>query len=89
MECQIYFLLRLCKNMAEKNSIDDARLGKRLNPFIKMFEYGLLQDVGKVTAEIAKRYLIPNKLLVFHNEVQGVFFVDWLILNFWNNISNN
>lgn len=26
----------------------------RLNNFIKMFEYGLLQDAGKVTAEIAK-----------------------------------
>ncbi len=27
---------------------------KRLNGFIQMFEYGLLQDAGKVTAEIAK-----------------------------------
>lgn len=27
---------------------------KRLNSFIEMFEYGLLQDAGKVTAEIAK-----------------------------------
>ena len=27
---------------------------KRLNSFIEMFRYGLLQDVGKVTAEIAK-----------------------------------
>ncbi|MBR4824372.1 MAG: virulence RhuM family protein [Spirochaetaceae bacterium] len=27
---------------------------KRLNGFIEMFEYGLLQDAGKVTAEIAK-----------------------------------
>ncbi len=27
---------------------------KRLNKFIEMFEYGLLQDAGKVTAEIAK-----------------------------------
>lgn len=26
----------------------------RLNGFIKMFEYGLLKDAGKVTAEIAK-----------------------------------
>ena len=27
---------------------------KRLNSFIKMFDYGILQDAGKVTAEIAK-----------------------------------
>ena len=27
---------------------------KRLNSFIEMFEYGLLQDAGRVTAEIAK-----------------------------------
>lgn len=27
---------------------------KRLNSFIEMFEYGILQDAGKVTAEIAK-----------------------------------
>jgi hypothetical protein len=26
----------------------------RLNSFIEMFEYGLLKDAGKVTAEIAK-----------------------------------
>ncbi len=29
---------------------------KRLNGFIEMFEYGLLKDAGKVTAEIAKLY---------------------------------
>nr|WP_318718897.1 RhuM family protein [uncultured Treponema sp.] len=27
---------------------------KRLNSFIEIFEYGLLQNAGKVTAEIAK-----------------------------------
>ncbi len=27
---------------------------KRLNSFIEMFDYGILQDSGKVTAEIAK-----------------------------------
>lgn len=27
---------------------------KRLNGFIEMFEYGLLKDAGKVTAEIAR-----------------------------------
>lgn len=27
---------------------------KRLNGFIEMFEYGLLKDSGKVSAEIAK-----------------------------------
>ena len=27
---------------------------KRLNSFIEMFDYGILQDAGKVTAEIAK-----------------------------------
>ena len=27
---------------------------KRLNGFIEMFQYGLLKDAGKVTAEIAK-----------------------------------
>lgn len=29
---------------------------KRLNSFIEMFEYGVLQDAGKVTAEIAKMH---------------------------------
>ena len=27
---------------------------KRLNSFIEMFEYGILQDAGKVSAEITK-----------------------------------
>lgn len=27
---------------------------KRLNSFIEMFEYGLLKDAGRVTAEIAR-----------------------------------
>lgn len=27
---------------------------KRLNSFIEMFQYGILKDAGKVTAEIAK-----------------------------------
>lgn len=27
---------------------------KRLNSFIEMFDYGILQDAGKITAEIAK-----------------------------------
>ena len=27
---------------------------KRLNSFIEMFDYGILEDVGKVTDEIAK-----------------------------------
>ena len=27
---------------------------KRLNSFIEMFDYGILQDAGKVSAEIAK-----------------------------------
>ena len=27
---------------------------KRLNSFIEMFEYGILKDAGKVSAEIAK-----------------------------------
>lgn len=31
-----------------------AGLGKRLNSFIEMFDYGILQDAGKITAEIAK-----------------------------------
>ena len=29
---------------------------KRLNSFIEMFDYGLLKDAGKVSAEIAKRH---------------------------------
>ena len=28
--------------------------GKQLNGFIEMFDYGILQDAGKVSAEIAK-----------------------------------
>ena len=30
----------------------DAGLGKRLNSFIEMFDYGILQDAGKVSAEM-------------------------------------
>ena len=33
---------------------------KRLNGFITMFEYGLLNDAGKVTAEIAKLHAITE-----------------------------
>ena len=33
---------------------------KRLNGFIEMFEYGLLQDAGKVTAEIAKLHAVTE-----------------------------
>lgn len=29
-------------------------MGKRLNSFIEMLDYGLLKDAGKVSAEIAK-----------------------------------
>ena len=28
--------------------------GNRLNSFVKMFDYGILKDAGKVSAEIAK-----------------------------------
>ena len=31
-----------------------AGLGKRLNSFIEMFDYGILQDAGMVTTEIAR-----------------------------------
>lgn len=33
---------------------------ERLNRFIEMFEYGLLQDAGKVTAEIAKLHALTE-----------------------------
>ena len=32
----------------------------RLNGFIQMLEYGLLQDAGKVTAEIAKLHALAE-----------------------------
>lgn len=47
--------LDFAENMAERRiplTMQDWE--KRLNSFIEMFEYGLLQDAGKVTAEIAK-----------------------------------
>lgn len=47
--------LDFAENMAERKiplTMQDWE--KRLNSFIEMFEYGLLQDAGKVTAEIAK-----------------------------------
>ena len=47
--------LDFAENMAERKiplTMQDWE--KRLNSFIEMFQYGLLQDAGKVTAEIAK-----------------------------------
>ena len=47
--------LDFAENMANRHiplTMED--LEKRLNSFIEMFEYGLLEDAGKVTAEIAK-----------------------------------
>ena len=47
--------LDFAENMANRHiplTMEDWE--KRLNSFIEMFEYGLLEDVGKVTAEIAK-----------------------------------
>lgn len=47
--------LDFAENMAlRKIPLTMADWEKRLNGFIQMFEYGLLQDAGKVTAEIAK-----------------------------------
>ena len=47
--------LDFAENMATRHiPITMADWEKRLNGFIEMFEYGLLQDAGKVTAEIAK-----------------------------------
>ena len=47
--------LDFAENMATRHiPLTMADWEKRLNGFIEMFEYGLLQDAGKVTAEIAK-----------------------------------
>lgn len=47
--------LDFAENMANRHiPLTMADWEKRLNKFIEMFEYGLLQDTGKVTAEIAK-----------------------------------
>ena len=47
--------LDFAENMATRHiPLTMADWEKRLNKFIEMFEYGLLQDAGKVTAEIAK-----------------------------------
>lgn len=47
--------LDFAENMANRHiPLTMADWEKRLNGFIEMFEYGLLQDAGKVTAEIAK-----------------------------------
>ena len=47
--------LDFAENMANRHiPLTMADWEERLNGFIEMFEYGLLQDAGKVTAEIAK-----------------------------------
>ncbi len=47
--------LDFAENMANRHiPLTMADWEKRLNKFIEMFEYGLLQDAGKVTAEIAR-----------------------------------
>ncbi|MEE1059185.1 MAG: virulence RhuM family protein [Treponema sp.] len=47
--------LDFAENMANRHiPLTMADWEKRLNKFIEMFEYGLLQDAGKVAAEIAK-----------------------------------
>lgn len=47
--------LDFAENMAERKiPLTMADWEKRLNTFIEMFEYGLLKDAGKVSAEIAK-----------------------------------
>ncbi len=47
--------LDFAENMANRHiPLTMSDWEKRLNKFIEMFEYGLLQDAGKVTAEIAK-----------------------------------
>lgn len=47
--------LDFAENMANRHiPLTMADWEKRLNKFIEMFEYGLLQDAEKVTAEIAK-----------------------------------
>ena len=47
--------LDFAENMANRHiPLTMADWEKRLNGFIEMFGYGLLQDAGKVTAEIAK-----------------------------------
>ncbi|MBQ7612391.1 MAG: virulence RhuM family protein [Spirochaetaceae bacterium] len=47
--------LDFAENMAlRKIPLTMSDWEKRLNSFIEMFEYGLLQDAGKVSAEIAK-----------------------------------
>ncbi len=47
--------LDFAENMAlRKIPLTMADWEKRLNGFIQMFEYGLLQDAGKVSAEIAR-----------------------------------
>lgn len=47
--------LDFAENMANRHiPLTMADWEKRLNKFIEMFEYGLFQDAGKVTAEISK-----------------------------------
>lgn len=47
--------LDFAENMANRHiPLTMADWEKRLNKFIEMFEYGLLEDAGKVTTEIAK-----------------------------------
>ena len=52
---QMIIAVGFAENMANRHiplTMEDWE--KRLNGFIEMFEYGLLLDAGKVTAEIAK-----------------------------------
>ncbi|EKB54275.1 hypothetical protein HMPREF9707_01203 [Falseniella ignava CCUG 37419] len=54
---------------------------KRLNSFIEMFEYGILQDAGKVSAEIAKIHAETEfeKYRVIQNQLFVLDFDKYLL----------
>ncbi len=50
-----YCILRFAENMTLRHiPLTTQDWEKRLNSFIEMFDYGILQDAGKVSVEIAK-----------------------------------
>ena len=60
---------------------------KRLNSFIEMFDYGILQDAGKVTAEIAK--LHAETVFEKYRVIQDRLFMsdfDWYMLELEENV---
>mgnify|MGYP002624460372 CR=1 FL=1 len=71
--------LDFAENMAlRKIPLTMSDWEKRLNSFIEMFEYGLLQDAGKVSAEIAKLHAETEfeKYRIIQDRLHNAFYFE-------------